>query len=195
MTTLESWIDNITVFELFDSAPYGFLSGCGGTSEFLAYMFRTRPSTNEDFIKICRQHEYYDSEINEKSFTHEELENFLDELDKRLNINEYARVSFVLDQVENNTDATNDNISTTILNLIKNPPKPNLFDHSFIITNTGWRFESYINQYEPRKIHWKNYREDLKELFKNPLQKWEEIFEVKCESNYDMSKFRIIINN
>lgn len=195
MTTLESWIDNITVFELLDSAPHGFLSGCGGTSEYLAYVFRTRPSTIENLFKVRRQNEYINSSINEKSFKPEELEEFLNELDKRLNVNEYARVCFILDDAESISDTIND-VFTCIIKLIKNPPKPNLFDHSFVITKNGWRFESYIDQYEPRRVHWKNYRNDIRELFENPAQKWEEIFGVKCKPDYDyLSKIRIVIGN
>ena len=198
METLESWITNITLFELLDWAPHGFLIGCGGTAEYFNYMFRIRPSTIEQFNNICRQHLYFNSSINEKHFEVTEITEFLIELDIRLKTNEYAQVSFMKKEQQNNTNKEkidNDEVFKSIFIASQNPGQPNLFDHSFIITQDYWRFESYINKYEPRRIHWPKYKNDIKELFQNPYKKWKEIFGVKCDKNYDLSEIYIIINN
>ena len=76
-----------------------------------------------------------------------------------------------------------------------------LFDHSFVIVKTDkyLRFESYIDQYEPRKVIWNTWKKDLLELFTcsniEIIIKWEEIFNVKCDPIFDINNIEIIVNN
>jgi hypothetical protein len=201
METLESWINRITVFEILDSAPYGFFMGCEGTARYLAFIFRTKPSTVSDLFSIRRQNLYFNSSINEQYFKLTEIDEFLNELDRRLNFNEYAQVSFNFHKSENDAKINNDikhdhnKICRKVFEDFTNPSKPILFDHTFIITKDYYRYESYINQYGPKRQYWLNYRNDIKELFENPHTKWEEIFGVKCDNYYDLSKIEILINN
>jgi hypothetical protein len=172
MSILSRWIDNITVSELLDDAPHGFLSGCGGTSEFLNYLFRIRPE-KDLYREICRQHHYFDSAIEIKSFAFDEVDKFMNCIEERLNLYQYVTISF-----DNN-----------------GYPIPLLFDHSFIITKDKWRYESYLGYYGPRRVYWENYKRDIQELFDNPLEKWEQLFNVTCRIDYDPSKIILIVNN
>ena len=193
MIDLHQWMDTITIFEILNSAPHGFFTGCGGTSEYLAYIFRNKLATIDDLFEIRRKNEYYDSAINEKYFASTQIEECLEEISQRLTKNEYVRISFDFD-VERCSKIYN------MLDIIKNPPKPCLFDHDFVITNNSLRFDSYINQNEPRCTYWENYQNDLRELFINlsfqsSIQKWEDIFGVKCDDHCKLSNMQIIISD
>lgn len=183
---LTSWINNITIAELLDDAPSGFLSGCGGTSEFLNYMFRTKPTLDE-YKEICRQHRYFDTAIEETIFGFDEVNKFIDTIAERLDLYEYVTVGF-----DNSDDSNKQSI---IDHIVKGYPTPRLFDHSFIITKDHQRFESYLGYYGPRQVYWKDYKTDLKELFQNPYSKWEQLFDVKCRTDYDPNKIKLIVNN
>lgn len=186
MITLASWIDKITAFELLDDAPHGFLSGCGGTSEFLNYLFRIKPEIDK-YKEILQQHYYLNTAIDEKSFGFNEVDKFINCIDKRLDSYQYVRISF-----NNNNNSTKQEITEHIF---KGYPTPRLFDHSFVLTKDNWRFESYLGYYGPRQIYWKDYKKDIKELFDDPYKKWEQLFNVKCNYDYDPNKITLIINN
>lgn len=182
---LSDWIENITIKELLDDAPSGFLSGCGGTTEFLNYVFRIKPSLNK-YREICRQHLYFDTRAKITSFTLEQSEQFIGCIRERLKLHEYVTISF------SNEDYNQQSFQDHI---IKGYPVPYLFDHSFILTNNNQRFESYLGHYGPRQTFWENYEKDLQELFLDPHDKWEQLFGVKCKTNYNSNKISLIINN
>src|ERR1700677_3925415 len=95
---LKAWINKITLNELLESAPHGCFAGCGATSKYLAYVFRTKPETWMDFCEVNFRGKYFYSAINEKTFKSSELENALLEIDGRLNFYEYVQISFGTEQ-------------------------------------------------------------------------------------------------
>jgi hypothetical protein len=170
---------------LLELAPHGFLVGCGGTSEFLAYILRVRPD-DDTLIRIWRQHEYYDffSEIDFKSYSFPSCEEFnttwsqavMDEVAHRLNSRGYVRFSFRREEPEaTNSIPDLNEITTSLVKIIRTRPKPKLFDHSFVIawmdSPKGYvRLESYIDQYHPRMVIWNSYQEDLSSLINSVYQ-------------------------
>lgn len=197
MSTLPKWIEFVTLEELFDWTPYGFLTGCGGTSEYLAYAFKTKPSNLEDFYDISRRGKYFNTGTDIKIFKSNELNDLFNNIEWRLEKYEYARVSFIVDTDEFKDDKNKNDTDFGLLmyNACKNPPRPILFDHSFVITKEGWCYDSYINKYEPRRFKWLNYRQDIIEIFKNPHEKWLQTFGVDCIKDYNLSKTTIHVNN
>lgn len=196
--SLTSWLETITVKTLLDLAPHGFLEGCGGTSEYLAYAVRSRPQTEKDLFMINRQGSHIDSSVNELNFSLAELSSALDEIDSRLERDGYVRVSFD-DGRENTVEekSTPEEIIQSLIQIIKERPPPRLFDHSFLLLKTDdvWRFESYIDQYAPRAVVWNTYRSDLEELVKAPLESWERIFGVRCAPEHDLSKVKVVVTS
>lgn len=185
MVSLSSWIDNITISELLHDAPSGFLSGCGGTTEFLNFVFRTKPTSNK-YREICRQHYYFDTQTETVTFTFDEVDKFIDSIKERLDLYDYVTISF------SNEDYNQQNIKDHMIN---GYPIPYLFDHSFILTKDNQRFESYLGYYGPIQIYWEDYEKDLRELFINPHQKWQQLFNVRCKTEFHPDKIRLIVNN
>lgn len=197
-TSLKSWLDTIAVPTLLRLAPHGLFIGCGGTSEYLAFAIRNRPPTETALFEINRQQNYFNSALNEKEFRPDEIVQLLTEIDTRLDSEGYVRVSIYDDSEELTIEEhSTAEIIKSIANCIGRHPDPVLFDHSFILLKSDgyWRFESYIDQYAPRRVPWENYRIDLEDLFKDPLHKWEDIFGVKCTQRCNMSEVRLVINN
>lgn len=194
---LRSWLETITVETLLDLAPHGFLMGCGTTSEYLAYAVRSRPQTEKDLFIINRQGSYFDSSINELSFSLTNISSVLDEIDARLDRDGYVRVSFDDGREDTEEESTPEEITQSLLHIIKVRPPPKLFDHSFLLLKTDdvWRFESYIDQYAPRAVVWNTYHSDIENLVKTPLESWERIFGVRCAPDYDLSKVKVMITS
>ena len=199
--SVKDWLEVITVETLLELAPDGFMIGCGGTSAYLAHAFRTRPSTEADLFQINRQGDFFDSLMNEQTFALADLSSALQEIDKRLGLDGYVRVSFDDGREEFESYETNQalpsNILKSFLNVLKNPPPTKLFDHSFLLVKSDdiLRFESYIDQYGPRVVVWNDYRNDLEELVVRPSQLWERIFGVLCTSEYNLAKVTIIVTS
>ena len=86
----------------------------------------------------------------------------IQDVKERLERDEYAHVYFLHDNLE--VDG------------------PTLYDHAFIILKTDqiWRLESYISQYNPRRVTWNDYQTDLIQLIEDPINVWEKIFGVRC---------------
>jgi hypothetical protein len=212
---LSDWIDKINIKTLLKYAPYGFLSGCGETSEYICYAFRTMPKDEDElFKKLNRQGEYYDSFplgkpalltlcvnndniINETEYTLDMINQIIFDINSRLDKYNYARVSFM----NNNIGAEKHDITYWI----KNKPEPLLFDHSFIILKYNrtvsekksniWRIESYIDQYGPRIVDWENYEHDILKLLSDPINAWKKIFGVKCDNIYNSDNIKVYISN
>ena len=197
MSILESWLETITIPTLLQLAPHGFLLGCGTTSEYLAFVMRSGPTTDRDLFEISRLGLYYDTSIDLKEFLLGEIPQIMTEIKQRLDLHDYVRISFHYDGSGEEISSSPTSVLRSIMEIRKNPPAPLLFDHSFVLfRNKGiWRFESYLDQYAPRCIPWDNYEPDLIDLFKTPQAKWEEIFGVKCNPEYDSVKVSIVINN
>lgn len=195
--SLTEWLDAIKIKTLLKFAPHGFLIGCGGTSEYLAFAIRSRPKDKDELFKINRVQEYFDSAVNEKSFVLAHMELALIEINNRLQLDGYVRVSFDIDveDTQPKEDVQPKDVAQSILSLIHKKPDPKLFDHSFIVLKTDgiWRLESYIDQYAPRAVRWDSYSDDLKELLINPVESWERIFGVRCDNN-NPTKVTIIVN-
>ena len=188
---LSSWIDKITIKNLLDFAPHGFLSGCVETSEYLAYAFRVKPETEDElFRRFNRRGEYYNSAIDEIYYPINLIDEVINEIKHRLDKNEYVRISF--------TNYSDDSSTMDIFDYLKCPPTPKLFDHSFVLfkyNNKIWRIESYITQYTPRMITWDSYEVDMVNLIDHPLTEWKRIFDVECDSDYDLKNIEIILSS
>jgi hypothetical protein len=195
--SLKLWLDTITSNTLLDLAPHGFLVGCGGTSEYLAYAVKTRPPTEEALFTINRQGSYNGSSINELSFSVAKISSALDEIDSRLDRDGYVRISFDDGREDTDEELTLEEIVRNRIRMNKAPPSPKLFDHSFLLLKTDdvWRFESYINQYAPQAVVWNTYRNDLEELVKSPLESWERVFGVRCAPEHDLSKVKVVVTS
>jgi hypothetical protein len=198
--TFNDWINNITIQKLLNYAPHGFLCGCGGTSEYLAFVMRSRSSSEKDLFEVIRQGYYYDSIVDEVEYSFENFSLAIEEIEKRLDIHSYVRVSFCNlsnNDSSDNSYSTPDEVRKSIINCILDPPSPVLFDHSFIIVkyNGIWRLESYVGLYKPRAIQWDSYHQDLQTLFESPIKEWKRLFEADCNPDYDPSQITILISH
>lgn len=195
---MESWIETITIKTLLKFAPHGFLMGCGETSEYMAYMARTKPLNEKDLFQSLRQGYYFNSSINEMKYKLHEMDLAISEIDKRLSCDGYVRVSFECDEIEESiATASTSEIVSSFMNILHNHPPPKLFDHSFALfkTDSIWRFESYIDQYAPRNVMWNTYNTDLHDIVLTPLESWARIFGVRCETVYESTSARVVVHS
>lgn len=197
---MQAWLDTIEIPKLLQWAPSGLFVGCGGTAEYLSYLMRIKPSTEDEIWEITRQHYWYDSATGSLLFTPEQLEEALSLIRECINTHEYVQVSFSNDSTEDLDEkrACCEEIVGSIKTFIFNKPPAELFDHAFILVKKGdsiLRLESYLGEYGPRYVPWNNYESDLRDLFKNPHLKWKEIFGVDCNPKYDLHRVTITVNN
>ena len=181
-------------------APYGLFIGCGGTSEFINYAIRTKPETEEEIFNICRQHLYYDTEMDKKEYNFNNSKDFINDIETRLSNIGYARVSFEnIDNLHNKDIYNQLEINKSIRDILLNKFKSLLFDHSFVIVkvNNGYvRFESYLREYPTRKVIWNNWKSDITSLFDQPgINNWKRIFDVLPETTLEVQNIKLIINN
>lgn len=199
---MEAWLHSININTLLELAPWGLFIGCGGTSEYLSYVFQTKPQDEQELFQINRLGTWFNHLIDKQEYSALHLDKALMEINKRLHEHGYVRVSFYDVDYEEETDeepAGTIDIAGSIFSLIRKPLPPTLFDHSFVLVKVKevLRFESYLSEYQPRCVPWNTYEEDLKKLLDNPLEQWECLFNIKCDPNYqtDYSKIMIVVNN
>lgn len=197
---MQAWLDSIGIPLLLDWAPSGLFVGCGGTAEFLSYLMRTQPSSEDEIWHIKRQSIWYDSAVESKIFQSNQLEEALTLIRERLDKHEYVQVSFINDaneKIEELESQCCEEIINSFKTYLFQKPPAELFDHAFVLVKLDSiiRFESYLGEYGPRTIPWNNYESDLKDLLKNPHTKWKDIFGVNCDSKYNLENINIIVNN
>lgn len=186
---LSPWIDQIRLQTLLRFAPFGFLAGCGETSEYLAYACQIQPQSEEElFNRLNRQGEYQNAQVDEVMFALTDIQDSLNEIETRLKQKGYVRVSFM---------SAEKSESMSMREAIFRKPAPRLFDHSFLMLQHKdvLRLESYIDQYAPRMVTWNEWRADLLKLVENPMQEWQRIFEVECIPCEQFTNVEIVISN
>jgi len=192
------WLDIIGVDTLLSYAPHGNFIGCGGTSEFLAYIMRKLPSDDKELLQLFFSDEYHNSAQNERIYSPKDLQDCIEDIQMRLLRDSYVRVSFMNNIIHPSLNNFNlQDLLFTILSSDHEQVIPLLFDHSFVLIqrNGIYRIESYVNQYGPQISEWSSWKDDIIDLFQDPHTVWTKLFGVICQEEYDLETINIYVGS